>query len=98
MKLYQVHTGFYDSDICDGLYESHANFFVVAEGFEDARKKAKDLPEFKRKRMHIDGLQEVQKVSGFNISLEPSSDSKETIVVNYKHRELAPKKSTQLSP
>ena len=40
MKLYLVHCGFYDKDICDGLYESHVNFFVSADHFEEARQKA----------------------------------------------------------
>lgn len=37
MKLFLVHCGFYDSDLCDGLYEGHVNFFVTADSFEGAR-------------------------------------------------------------
>lgn len=44
MKLYMIHCGFYDPDLCDGLYEGHVNFFVAAESFEDARAKAKLIP------------------------------------------------------
>lgn len=92
MKLYMVHCGFYDQDLCDGLYESHVNFFVAAESFEDARAKAKLIPEFKAKKMHVDGLQEVVAISGHLIRLEPSAElTDETVIVNQRHRDLAPK-------
>jgi len=92
MKLYLVHCGFYDSSICDGLYEGHVNYFVAADSFEDAKAKAKNLDEFKNKKMHIDGLQEIQVVDGFNIILEEDKNiSRQSTIVNYKHRELAPK-------
>lgn len=92
MKLYLVHCGFYDSEVCDGLYESHVNFFVSAETFEDARVRAKQIPEFAVKRMHIDGLQEIQAVNGFRVHLEhESSLDNKTLIVNFKHRDLAPK-------
>ena len=29
MKLFLVHTGYYDNDISNGFYESHTNYFVV---------------------------------------------------------------------
>lgn len=92
MKLYLVHCGFYDTEVCDGLYESHVNFFVAAESFEEARSNAKLLSEFQSKRMHVDGLQEIQAVSGYRVSLEQdqSLDNK-TQIINIKHRDLAPK-------
>lgn len=92
MKLYLVHCGFYDSEVCEGLYESHVNFFVSAESFEDARAKAKLIPEFQGKRMHVDGLQEVQAVNGFRVHLEHDSRlENKTHIINFKHRDLAPK-------
>lgn len=91
MKLYLVHCGFYDTDVCDGLFESHVNFYVVANSFEEAREKAKLLPEFKGKRMHVDGLQEVNAVNGYHVKLEADAAlNGETKVVNFKHRDLAP--------
>lgn len=92
MKLYLVHCGFYDTEISDGLYESHTNFFISAESFEDARAKVKLVPEFQNKRMHVDGLQEIQAVNGFRVHLErdPNLDNK-TQILNFKHRDLAPK-------
>lgn len=92
-KLYLVHCGFYDGEICDGLYESHVNFFVAAASFEEARKKAKEIPEFQKKKMHVDGLQEIQTVDGFSVSLkEETSLMGKTTILNFKHRDLAPKK------
>lgn len=92
MKLYLVHCGFYDHSICDGLYESHANFFLSADSFEDAKLKAKEIPQFKDKKMHIDGLQEVNAVDGHRIRLEQDLSLKDqSDIVNFKHRDLASK-------
>lgn len=92
MKLYLVHCGYYDSEVSDGLYESHVNYFVSAESFEDARMQAKLIPEFQQKRMHIDGLQEIQVVNGFRVKLEQDiSLENKTQIINFKHRDLAPK-------
>lgn len=92
MKLYLVHCGFYDSELCEGLYESHVNFFVAAASFEDARLKAKQIPAFKSKRMHVDGLQEICGVAGYRITLQEDAVLKgESLIINNKHRDLAPK-------
>lgn len=93
MNLYLVHCGFYDPELCDGLYEGHANYFVVADSFEHARSKIKLRPEFKARRMHVDGLQEIRSVDGFRIVLEESEtlDGK-TELVSSRHRDLAPLK------
>ncbi len=93
MKLYLVHCGFYDSELCDGIYESHINFFVAAESFEDARARAKLIPEFKMKRMHIDGLQEIEAVSGMRIDLKKDITLGDSNIINsHKHRDLAVKR------
>ena len=42
MKLFQVHTGFYDPNISDGFYEGHTNIFVCAKDEKEARKKVKE--------------------------------------------------------
>lgn len=42
--------------------------------------------------MHIDGMQEIQVVNGYKILLEQdSSIPNQTKIVNFKHREMAPK-------
>ena len=93
MKLYLVHCGFYDLEMAGGIYESHVNFFVCADNFEDARVKAKELPDFKAKRMHVDGVQEIEAVGGYRVCLERSEDltENETRVHSHRHRDLAPK-------
>ena len=49
MKLYQIHTGFYDpKDASGGFYEGHTNFFVCADDVSSARKKVKLKKEYKK--------------------------------------------------
>jgi hypothetical protein len=92
MNLYLIHCGFYDTELCDGIYESHVNFFVAADSFETARAKAKELPEMKAKRMHVDGIQLVEAVGGHRVVLEmDESLAGVTRVVSHRHRDLAPK-------
>ncbi len=74
MKLYIVHCGFYDSSDSSAIFENHANFYLVAENFEDAKERMKAHPSFKQKKMHIDGLQEIHTVDGYAIT--PKLDSK----------------------
>lgn len=90
MKLYLVHCGFYDESVGDGLYEGHTNFFVAATNFEEARARAKQLPEYKARRMHVDGLVEIEAVDGFRVVLEsaPMHEGK-TLLINQKHRDLS---------
>ena len=95
-KLYLVHCGFYDDSLCNGIYESHINLFVAADSFDLARTEVKKHPEFIEKHMHIDGLQEIDAVSGFKITLNEETILKgETHIINYKHRDLAPKTKSQ---
>ena len=74
MKLYLVHAGFYDDDVSGGFYESHTNYFVAAEDVKKAKKKAKAIPEYKDKKMHIDGIMDVGQVDGYEIVLHPVED------------------------
>jgi len=95
MKLYLVHCGFYDPDIGDGLYEAHTNLFVAATDFDHARHQAKKLPSFKAKKMHVDGIQEVQAVDGYRLVLaEDNTLDGATNLVTNRHRDLAPKQPT----
>lgn len=95
MKLFLVHCGFYDAHVGDGIYESHVNFFVVAGDFLEARLKTKALPEFQSRRMHVDGVQEIEAVDGHRISLhiDATLDGR-TILNGQKHRDLAPALAT----
>lgn len=93
MKLYLVHCGFYDQTLADGIYESHTNFFVAANSFEDARVRVKEVEEFKERKMHVDGVQEINVVNGHRVNLSRDSTlgESETQVVSSRHRDLAPK-------
>lgn len=95
-RLFLVHCGFYDHELCDGAWEGHANFFVVGTDVPEIKLKVKRLPEYSAKRMHIDGIQEIMAVEGRTISLEFDKHlNNETIIINHKHRELAPAKPLQ---
>ncbi len=92
MKLFLVHCGYYDAEVCDGLYEGHVNYFIAAENFDEAKIKVKAIDEFKNKKMHVDGMQEIQVVNGFKVVLEQDRNLlDQSKIVNFKHRELAPK-------
>ena len=72
MKLFQVHTGFYDPNISDGFYEGHTNIFVCAKDEKEAREKVKEKEEYKKFKMHIDGVQAMDTVEGYKIKLVKS--------------------------
>ena len=83
MKLYLVHVGFYDPSIMEGLYEQHANFFVVAENVTDAKKNARENSMYKKKKMHIDGIQELNIIDGYRINLILDNSSDDTVNYSY---------------
>ena len=83
MKLYLIHVGFYDPSIMQGLYEQHANYFVVAENVKDAKKKAKQNSIYKKKKMHIDGIQELNIIDGYRINLKWDDSSDDTVNYSY---------------
>ena len=83
MKLYLIHVGFYDPEIMDGLYEQHSNFFVVAENIKKAKQKAKNNSLYKMKKMHIDGIQELNVVDGFRISLHIEDGGNDSVSYSY---------------
>lgn len=76
MKLYMAHVGFYE--LTNGIYEIHSNIFVVAENIGDAKRKIKNKSVFIEKNMHIDGIQELVNVDGYDIDLR----KKQTDLIN----------------
>ena len=70
MKLFQVHTGFYDKNISNGFYEGHTNIFICAKDENDARKKVKLKKEYKKFKMHIDGIQVIDAVDQYKVELK----------------------------
>jgi len=75
MNLYMIHAGFYDENISGGFYETHTNYFVVAENEKEAKKRARLIDEFKEKKMHIDGIMEIKHADGYDIVLQPAKDN-----------------------
>jgi hypothetical protein len=70
MQLFLVHCGYYDQGAFEGVFEAHADLFVVAEDFVAAKARAKEHPEFKRRKMHVDGMLRVEAVDGYRVRLE----------------------------
>ena len=83
MKLFLVHTGYYDNDISNGFYESHTNYFVVAEDIKEAKTKIKGIEEFKHKKMHIDGIKEINHVDDYEVHLIKNPEQKKAKVYSY---------------
>jgi hypothetical protein len=69
LRLYLVHCGFYDPALAGGLYESHVNYLIPARSFPEAKARTKELPEYRERKMHVDGIEELQAVHGFRIHL-----------------------------
>ena len=88
MKLFLIHSGFYDKKVSAGFYESHTNYFVVAVDAKEAKAKAKELLEFQDKKMHIDGIMELDKVDGYKIILQSSGNGDETLEKQYSYDDV----------
>ena len=83
MKLYLIHAGFYNPEIMDGLYEQHTNYFVVAKNLKDAKKRAQLNLAFKKNKMHIDGVQEINTVDGYQIKLVKNNLKDDLVIFSY---------------
>ena len=88
MRLFLVHAGFYDENVSGGFYESHTNYFVVAEDVKDAKSKAKEISEYKEKKMHIDGIKELDAVCGYKIILEKNEDDNTDVGSKYSYDDV----------
>ena len=67
MNLYLVHTGYYDKNIGGGFYEQHTNIFIAAKSPYEARELIKKNKEYINKKMHIDGIKEIENIDGYDI-------------------------------
>ena len=88
MKLYLVHAGFYDENISGGFYESHTNYFIVASDVKEAKLKAKKIPEYKNKKMHIDGIKVIEKVENYSIKLIEDGSSNNDSDAHYSYDDV----------
>ena len=83
MKLYLIHSGYYDPKIMNGLFEQHTNYFVVAENVKEAKKKARLNSTYKKKKMHIDGIQELNIIDGYHIKLVENNSADHMVSYGY---------------
>lgn len=81
MKLYIVHVGYYDYEI--GMYELHSQFLIPAENAKIAKNIVINKSIFKEKKMHIDGIQEINNVEGYQINLEKTDFRTENRILSY---------------
>lgn len=86
MKLFLAHLGFYDERY--GMYELHTNRHIVAKDIKDAKRKRFDDEEFKRLKMHIDGLQEINIVDGYEIMPVKADTTTAEDNRSYSHSEI----------
>lgn len=92
MKLYLIHTGYYDKSIGDGFYEQHTNIFIVAKDPYSAREEIKKNKEYVSKKMHIDGIKEIENIDGYDVKLIKKNKQKVTSFNHYQVRFLKSEK------
>ena len=83
MKLFLVHCGYHDKSLEHGAFEAHVDFFIAAEDFDDAKRRAKTLPAFRERKMHVDGVLCVEQAQGYRVELHATGGD-ETIVLSSK--------------
>lgn len=81
MKLFIIHVGYYDYEV--GMYELHSQFLVPAVSAADAKALVLAKEVFLRKKMHIDGIQEINQVEGYSISLHFDENKIENKIYSY---------------
>ena len=86
MKLYLIHTGYYDKSTGGGFYEQHTNIFIVAKNAHQAREKVKKTKEYVDKKMHIDGIKEIENVDGYDIELK--NNNKQEKINSFNHYQV----------
>jgi len=83
MKLYLIHTGYYDKSIGEGFYEQHMNIFIAAKDAYSAKKKVKKNNDYLAKKMHIDGIKEIETIDGYDIKLKKSKTKQKVTSFNH---------------
>jgi hypothetical protein len=86
MKLYLIHTGYYDKNVGDGFYEQHMNILVVAKDAYSAREKVKKNQDYIDKKMHIDGIKEIENIDGYDIQLNKTQHREK--ITSYNHYQV----------
>ena len=61
---------------------------MAADTKTEAKKKAKSIPEYTAKKMHIDGIMEVNQVDGYDVLLKPAEEEKDDGQVTFGYEEV----------
>ncbi len=85
-KLYLIHTGYYDKNTGDGFYEQHTNILIVAENAYSAKEKVKSNKDYIEKKMHIDGIKEIENIAGYDIQLIKTNNNEK--ITSYNHNQV----------
>ena len=83
MKLYLIHTGYYDKSVGDGFYEQHTNILIVAKDAHSAREKVKKQQDYINKKMHIDGIKEIENIDGYDLQLKKGQNKEKITSFNH---------------
>ena len=83
MKLYLIHTGYYDKSVGDGFYEQHTNILIVAKDAYSAREKVKKQQDYINKKMHIDGIKEIENIDGYDLQLKKGQNKEKITSFNH---------------
>ncbi len=83
MKLFMVHVGFYDDEVGEGIYESHINIFVAAGNPKSAKQKIMSMDKFRDKKMHIDGIKEINNIDDYEVHLIKNPKQNKAKVYSY---------------
>ena len=86
MNLYLIHTGYYDKNIGGGFYEQHTNIFIAAKSPYEARELIKKNKEYINKKMHIDGIKEINNIDGYDIQIKKTKKKED--VISYNHYQV----------
>ena len=87
-KLYLIHTGYYDKNTGDGFYEQHTNILVVAKNAYSAKEKVKLNKDYMEKKMHIDGIKEIENIDGYEVQLKKTTNNEKITLSEEKYSEL----------
>ena len=86
MKLFLVHTGYYDKSVGEGFFEQHTNIFIVAKNAYLAKEKVKQNKDYIEKKMHIDGIKEINNIEGYDIQIKKTKKKED--VISYNHYQV----------
>tara|TARA_B100000902_G_C27299539_1_gene911978 strand:- start:1872 stop:2153 length:282 start_codon:yes stop_codon:yes gene_type:complete len=86
MKLFLVHTGYYDKSVGEGFFEQHTNIFIVAKNAYLAKEKVKLNEDYIQKKMHIDGIKEINNIDGYDIQIKKTKKKED--VISYNHYQV----------